>query len=264
MYYNARWYDPSLGRFAQADAIVPGGVQGYDRYAYVNNDPVRYTDPSGNRPCNGDFCQEDAGGISGKGVPPPQSPNSSPHNLVNSQYNLLWDNWSAPDACKFLVGSADNPICPDNLRRLGKSLIEPGPYSIQSAMDLLTDPSTLADELSFSSTSLGFHEAITEVHVPIIGFGLDYGAQWLRDSNNNFSLGQRVTRATLLGLEGQLISMPAAGAVGALSVLDIPTTGPIGLSISATVYITINEAGSRTFNNWNESFCFPKFQELIP
>ncbi len=51
MYYNARWYDPSLGRFAQADALVPGGVQGYDRYAYVNNDPVRYTDPSGHKPC---------------------------------------------------------------------------------------------------------------------------------------------------------------------------------------------------------------------
>ncbi len=51
MYYNARWYDPSLGRFAQADTIVPGGAQGYDRYAYVNNDPVRYTDPSGHKPC---------------------------------------------------------------------------------------------------------------------------------------------------------------------------------------------------------------------
>ena len=47
MFYNARWYDPALGRFAQADSIVPGGVQGLDRYAYVNNNPMRYTDPSG-------------------------------------------------------------------------------------------------------------------------------------------------------------------------------------------------------------------------
>ena len=47
MYYNARWYDPALGRFAQADSIVPPGVQGLDRYAYVNNNPMRYTDPSG-------------------------------------------------------------------------------------------------------------------------------------------------------------------------------------------------------------------------
>jgi hypothetical protein len=36
-----------LGRFAQADSIVPGGVQGLDRYAYVNNAPVQNTDPTG-------------------------------------------------------------------------------------------------------------------------------------------------------------------------------------------------------------------------
>ncbi len=28
MYYNARWYDPALGRFAQADTIVPGAGKG--------------------------------------------------------------------------------------------------------------------------------------------------------------------------------------------------------------------------------------------
>ncbi len=48
-YYNARYYDPALGRFVQSDTIVPQpySVQGYDRYAYVNNNPLRYTDPSG-------------------------------------------------------------------------------------------------------------------------------------------------------------------------------------------------------------------------
>ena len=47
MFYNARWYDVQLGRFAQADSIVPGGVQGLDRYAYGLNNPSRYIDPSG-------------------------------------------------------------------------------------------------------------------------------------------------------------------------------------------------------------------------
>jgi RHS repeat-associated protein len=49
-YYGARWYDPSLGRFVQADSVVPlasQGVQALDRYAYANNNPVRYNDPSG-------------------------------------------------------------------------------------------------------------------------------------------------------------------------------------------------------------------------
>jgi len=49
MFYNARWYDPSLGRFAQADTIVPDPYNtiDYDRYAYVDNNPIRYIDPSG-------------------------------------------------------------------------------------------------------------------------------------------------------------------------------------------------------------------------
>ena len=48
-FYNARWHDPVLGRFAQADTIVPGpgNSLALDRYAYVMNNPLRYTDPSG-------------------------------------------------------------------------------------------------------------------------------------------------------------------------------------------------------------------------
>jgi RHS repeat-associated protein len=47
LFYNARWVDPVTGRFIQADSVVPGGVQGLDRYAYVNNSPLRYVDPTG-------------------------------------------------------------------------------------------------------------------------------------------------------------------------------------------------------------------------
>ncbi len=48
-YYNARWYDPAIGRFMQADTFVPPhqGTQGFDRYAYINNNPVNGTDPTG-------------------------------------------------------------------------------------------------------------------------------------------------------------------------------------------------------------------------
>ncbi|MBI9049668.1 MAG: alpha/beta hydrolase [Anaerolineaceae bacterium] len=52
-YYNARYYDAALGRFIQADTIIPGAgdSKSYDRYAYVNNNPLKFTDPSGNHPC---------------------------------------------------------------------------------------------------------------------------------------------------------------------------------------------------------------------
>ena len=51
MFYGSRWYDPALGRWAQADTIVPqpGNPQSLNRYSYVLNNPMRYTDPTGHR-----------------------------------------------------------------------------------------------------------------------------------------------------------------------------------------------------------------------
>ena len=77
-YYNARYYDPSIGIFTTADTVVPGGgrllslsrssggkvyskhdkkrasmkwgASAYNRYMYVMGNPVRYTDTSGHAP----------------------------------------------------------------------------------------------------------------------------------------------------------------------------------------------------------------------
>lgn len=54
LFYNARWVDPVAGRFTQADSIIAGGLQGYDRYAYSKNNPVRFVDPSGHKACDGE------------------------------------------------------------------------------------------------------------------------------------------------------------------------------------------------------------------
>ena len=49
--YGARPYAPALGRFLQADTLVPqpGNPQSLNRYAYTLNNPLRYTDPTGHR-----------------------------------------------------------------------------------------------------------------------------------------------------------------------------------------------------------------------
>ncbi|BCX05934.1 MAG: hypothetical protein KatS3mg053_3872 [Candidatus Roseilinea sp.] len=56
-HYDARFYSPVLGRFLSPDSSVPRPddpshgdslrSQALDRYAYVLNNPLRYTDPSG-------------------------------------------------------------------------------------------------------------------------------------------------------------------------------------------------------------------------
>ena len=47
MDYNARFYSQTLGRFIQADSVTPGGPQGLNRYAYVDNNPISRNDPNG-------------------------------------------------------------------------------------------------------------------------------------------------------------------------------------------------------------------------
>ena len=45
-YYGARYYDPEMGRFIQADTMLAG----LNRYTYCLNNPIIYTDPSGHNP----------------------------------------------------------------------------------------------------------------------------------------------------------------------------------------------------------------------
>ena len=49
IHMGGRTYDPALGQMMQADAVVqsPLNGQNYNRYAYVFNNPMSYTDPTG-------------------------------------------------------------------------------------------------------------------------------------------------------------------------------------------------------------------------
>ena len=48
-YLNSRYYDPDTGRFINADGYLNanGDLIGFNMYAYCSNNPIMYTDPSG-------------------------------------------------------------------------------------------------------------------------------------------------------------------------------------------------------------------------
>lgn len=48
VYMQQRYYDP-MGRFLSPDPVgpTPGNIYSFNRYAYANNNPLRFTDPSG-------------------------------------------------------------------------------------------------------------------------------------------------------------------------------------------------------------------------
>ncbi|WP_165547092.1 FG-GAP-like repeat-containing protein [Kribbella sindirgiensis] len=56
---RARLYDPDLGRFTTPDAFAAGAnpTQMFNRYTYVSNNALRYTDPTGRAECDaGSHC----------------------------------------------------------------------------------------------------------------------------------------------------------------------------------------------------------------
>jgi RHS repeat-associated protein len=55
MDYDARMYDVGLGRFVQPDKLIQDedNPQSWNRFTYVENNPILYTDPTGHViPCN--------------------------------------------------------------------------------------------------------------------------------------------------------------------------------------------------------------------
>lgn len=62
IHMNGRVYDPELGRFMSADPFVqsPYNTQSYNRYSYVFNNPLSFTDPSGyTKSCGYTECDDD-------------------------------------------------------------------------------------------------------------------------------------------------------------------------------------------------------------
>jgi hypothetical protein len=58
MDYRARFYDPYINRFIQPDTVIPNlsNLQSLNRYSYVLNQPMNYTDPSGHAVCPYSEC----------------------------------------------------------------------------------------------------------------------------------------------------------------------------------------------------------------
>jgi len=67
-WYSSRWYDSQLAHFTQPDTIIPdvGSSKSYDRYSYVENNPVNLKDPSGHLACSDAHVAE--GDCSDEGV----------------------------------------------------------------------------------------------------------------------------------------------------------------------------------------------------
>jgi RHS repeat-associated protein len=89
-YLRARWYDPSLGRFISEDTY-PGEYKdplSLNLYTYVENNPLKYVDPSGHEP---KFADNDGSSIhdSGRPIGGPISSSSGSGNANKVKLDLV-------------------------------------------------------------------------------------------------------------------------------------------------------------------------------
>ncbi|WP_257988622.1 GH-E family nuclease, partial [Bacillus sp. V33-4] len=86
--FGARWYSPNEGRFTTMDTFAGWSNQPLtlNRYSYVHNNPVNFTDPSGHCETTSDsddtYCipkpKPPTGGGNGGSTPPPPAPKPKP------------------------------------------------------------------------------------------------------------------------------------------------------------------------------------------
>jgi RHS repeat-associated protein len=134
-HYGARFYSPRLGRFLSADSIVPSpyNPQSLNRFTYVLNNPLKYTDPTGHLPS---YCQRFPAECRAEfgAVAPPFQPRVTPSGNSGSGFSNLYTPIVTNDLprCCITVAEPDNgPKCcittvePDNGPRCCITVIEP-------------------------------------------------------------------------------------------------------------------------------------------
>jgi RHS repeat-associated protein len=190
--YNARFYSPYINHFLNADTIVPSyaNPQSLNRFSYVNNNPLRYVDPTGHMIDNGcslgcsyappqpvNYCATHQGACGGGNSNPHSDENGSGLPLPNpgdgqppqSPIDLFTSNW--PAACEFLLNNS--LLCsPSNVT----PLINPSnPYSIQSSLITLWN--------AYTPNAIGMGANVSGGQFPVQGVaGLD--GLYLIDANS--------------------------------------------------------------------------------
>ncbi|MFH1382345.1 MAG: RHS repeat-associated core domain-containing protein, partial [Chloroflexota bacterium] len=114
-YYGARYYDPTIGRFISPDTVVQNfaNPQSLNRYSYVFNNPLKYTDPSGLIVDIGEFGDVDYVGdlleaIFNEGIEPP--PGSYVEKIM--QMYLGWEEVrsEAPEVADYLENAEEHIV----------------------------------------------------------------------------------------------------------------------------------------------------------
>jgi len=204
-FYGSRWYDPSLGRFTQADAIIPQPTNpmAWDRYSYVLNNPLKYIDPTGHYACDDSYddCgrrQDPKFRVTYTSTPVPQTPKlptviPTPTFPYNNPYGIyIGPQQYGPTATPQTVlragptrtptpTSTHTPLPPGEIaKQMGEDVADIfSPFRYDPGSATGTDISSMilsgAQSISLSSPYLSWVYPAAEV---VVGIGTAFGAVW--------------------------------------------------------------------------------------
>lgn len=174
---NGRLYDPLNGRMLSADNYVQGGLgtQGYNRYSYAGNNPLKYTDPSGEIVWAPIIIGAVLGAYSG-GV----MSNGGDFNPAKWDYNssTTWKYMLGGAVVGGLSGAAGYAAATSGLPGANTAAIAVGSFSNSFGMHLVSGgrlPVSISAGLAsynISSGELGFLGAAGNSTMENIGYGL--------------------------------------------------------------------------------------------
>ena len=233
--FNARWVDSSLGMFASPDSLIPNlfNPQALNRYGYVQNNPLRYTDPTGHMLSEcGQFGEECGGALA------PISPAPVPAKSTTSVYptSSKTDSTQPTSLTPPITFDEDLGLC-INVWDIGCSGV-PGsdvewvewnlsmlPYEIQSHVQV-EDGFThvLFDAVQIA---LDYAEAHGYGSTPAISIAVDVAEQGYHDVGQSLTPGQQWLRRGVAGIEGYVTGEFAT--VGGLA------TAPFGVAVVGVV-----------------------------
>jgi RHS repeat-associated protein len=262
-YYGARWYDPYLNRWIQPDTVIPQqqGVQAWDRYAYANNNPVKYTDPTGkgvdcgmgdSSGCRQRVGKEQVGKVSN---PIPVSTQSAMQTQANSPFTLATQLATPPGP---FLGPAPTPTPTPS------PTSTPTPIPQGQVAETINNTWTAGEIIDRAWGIFQQHFDIAAPN-PIVGFFRGAYVQSAQDHDDgSFSGPEILLRGGVSGLEGAATDVASTGGGLMAGGAGLGTCGPVcgagGYIIGAgATYVAVDNA----FNSWNEDFVFPFIHGLF-
>jgi RHS repeat-associated protein len=194
-FYNARYFDASLGRFVQADTVIPDPYSplSYDRYAYANNSPINLNDPTGHTSaCGFSYSDPECKDVTPTVKPPqppttPTTPTPTPSPIPtpgpvpnNTQGNL-------PTPSSMNSGISINNLLNPTINAITGKHIDAGKIATGIALLIAVDlPVALFTAAVIKVAGEGGEEAVEDfiIHSPFL-ISIWWGAEYLTEQGVN-------------------------------------------------------------------------------